>query len=274
MVGKTKIPLLIIVILASLSLAGITGYFLQQERVKNVNLQAELSNIKTRQKITETKLEESKQAASDLEAQLQEAKTTIETLTDGLNKEKTAKEEILNQVSQLKTELEQQKSLKSDLETKFNQAQKDIEKAQAQLKDLESEKAKLETKIKELESQAKPAESAQAQPAAPEGVELGKIVVNPESQSANIEKPQEKTSAAVLSEGKVIVVNKDYNFAVINLGNKDGINIGDVFSVYHNDKYIGDVNIEKVHDAMSATGSISAQLKEGISEGDKVVKKK
>ena len=67
-----------------------------------------------------------------------------------------------------------------------------------------------------------------------------------------------------------MVLNKEYNFAVINLGSTDGVNIGDLFSVYHNDKYIGDVKIEKVHDSMSAAGFESTAIKDNISEGDKV----
>lgn len=69
------------------------------------------------------------------------------------------------------------------------------------------------------------------------------------------------------------MVNKDYNFAVINLGSKDGISIGEAFSVYHDNKYVGDLKAEKVHDSMTAAGFVSVDIKAKLSEGDKVVQK-
>jgi len=69
------------------------------------------------------------------------------------------------------------------------------------------------------------------------------------------------------------VVNKDYNFVVINLGLQQGIKINDLFSVYHKEKYIGDIKVEKLHESMAAAGFVSAQIKDKISEGDKVVLK-
>ena len=45
------------------------------------------------------------------------------------------------------------------------------------------------------------------------------------------------------------------------------------FPIYHNNQYVGDVKVEKVHDAMSAAGFVSADIKDKISEGDKVVPK-
>lgn len=266
MLGKTKMPILAVLILASLSLAGVTIYLLQNERTKNLNLHAELDSLKTRQKITETKLKDSQQAVSNLETQLAEANSKINILTSELDKEKATRQDTLAQIDEARAYLEQEKKLKSNLETNLNQAQEDIQKARTQLKALESDKRELEAKIKELQAQA---QSAQTQSAQAQGVELGKIVVNPEPDA---QKPQENVSVKPL-EANVLVVNRDYNFAVINLGSKDGVNVGDIFSVYHNANYIGDVNIEKVHDAMSATGPISAPMKDSISEGDKVVRK-
>jgi hypothetical protein len=74
-------------------------------------------------------------------------------------------------------------------------------------------------------------------------------------------------------EGKVLVVNNDYNFIVINLGNKEGVEIGQLFSVYRGNKYIGDVKVEKVHDSMSAAGFVTPDIKDKVNEGDKVVRK-
>ncbi len=83
---------------------------------------------------------------------------------------------------------------------------------------------------------------------------------------------QEKPAPSELA-GKVLVVNKDYDFLVINIGSKEGVAVGDIFSVSHNNKYIGDVKIEKLHESMAAAGFVSPEIKAAVSEGDKVTKK-
>lgn len=265
--GKLPIVLLVILILVSLSLAGGVFYLLQQERAKNSDLQQQLSDVKKSQIETAKKLAESQRLVSVSELNLKEARDKIDMLGNDLQQEKTAKIEALARIEQLRVDLEQQKTLRSDLEKKFSQAQKDTEKSQAQLKELESKKIELEKKVKDLESQS-------------QGVELGKIVVSPEvtpspSPSVEIKSTKEKPTKGQDTglEGKIIVINKDYNFAVINLGSKDGVGMGDQFSIYHNNKYIGDIKVEKVHDSMAAAGFVAADLKDKVSEGDKVLRK-
>ena len=151
-----------------------------------------------------------------------------------------------------------------DLEKKLTQAQKDVRKTQTQLSDLQSQKATLELKVKDLETKT-------------QGVELGKIVVIPEvSAPAEMKEENEITVKEEIVqglEGKVLVVNKDYNFAVISLGSKDGVSLGDVFEIHHNNKHVGDVRIEKVHDSMAAAGFVNTDIKNKVSEGDKVTQK-
>jgi len=73
-------------------------------------------------------------------------------------------------------------------------------------------------------------------------------------------------------EGKVLVVNKEFNFAVINLGSKDKIKVGDEFAVTHAGNYIGDIKVEKVHEGMAAAG-FAVALKDLIKENDLVAQK-
>lgn len=263
---KGKVQILIVLILLSLLFTGGVSYLFQKECAKNVSLQAELERVLEKQKLTEAKLQESQELVSGLETKLQEAKTEAETFTSQLEEEKRAKEEALGEIDQLKEDLEKQKNLKSSLETKVNKALADMNKLQAQLESLESQKTELQKKIKDLEDKVQATEqSAQTDE---QGVELGKIVVNPEVSAPKLER-----APAIIRglEGKVLVVNKDYNFAVINLGSKDGVNIGDTFSLYHKEKYIGDLKVERIHDSMSAI-AFTAELRDKINEGDKVAR--
>ena len=286
MASRASAPItviLIVLIAVVLSLAGGGFYLFQKERVKNLELQEQIEEINTKQRITETKLKDSEKLISDLQTKLKDAQGQIDTLNSGLQQEKTASQEALGKIEQLRIDLEQQKKSRSDLENKLDQAQNDLKKTQTQLKNLEFEKSDLETKVKNLE------EASQS-----EGVELGKIKVVPEPaapvttaakiqsrrmQAAPAPAPvpvasekKAKTLPLQSLEGKVLVINKDYSFVVINLGNKDGINVGNVFSIYHNNKYVGDVKVEKVHDSMAAAGVVSGDINK-VSEGDKIVQK-
>ena len=288
MAGKLKSPLLVLIVLivVSVALAGGVFVLLQKEKAKNLAIQEALDDIKTRLKVTENRLNESNKTITDLNTKLQQAEAQIATLNTELQQEKVSKEEALSQIEQLRVDLEQQKGLRVDLEKKVDQAQKNADKMQAQLKDLESKKNELESKVKDLEDKT---QAGQGQ-----GVELGKIVVGPEGSAqqpaaappakaakakAKKEKPQKQVSvppaptAAPEVEGKVLIINKDYNFVVINLGSKDGINVGDNFALYHASKYIGDIKVEKVHESMAAAGFVAVDTKDKVSEGDKVVRK-
>ncbi len=277
MADNTKIGIvkliLIALIIISLALTGVVFGLFQKERAKNLSLQVQLEDIKGKQRMAEARLDESKKMVADLQAKLQDSQTQIDSLAADVQKEKDAKQQALTQIDQLKSDLENQKEMRSTLEKKVSQSQEDVKKAQAQLKELEAKKTELEDRVKELESSSKETGSKSG------GVELGKIIVSPETSpdisqaQAAQASPQEKNTGASNLAGKILVINKDYNFAVINLGNKDGVTVGNVFSVYHKDKYLGDIKVEKVHDAMSAAGFVSSAVKNKFSEGDRVVLK-
>jgi cell shape-determining protein MreC len=141
---------------------------------------------------------------------------------------------------------------------------------QSKLVTLDSAKKGLELKIKDLEEKS-------------QGVELGKIVVSPEAVKTDNVKGKKKAGevkenkeVAVVArgiEGKVLVVNKEYNFAVINLGSKDGVELGQIYTIYRGNSYIGEVKVEKLHDSMAAAGFILEDTKDRVKEGDKVIRK-
>lgn len=269
--GKAAVIMLILLLLVSLSLAGGVYYLFQKEHEKNLALQRDLEDIKINLKKTEVQLKDSEKKIGDLSFNLKEAKGQIDLLSQALEQEKKEKLETSARLDSLRTDLDKQKELRTDLESKLNKSQEELRRMQAQLSALESKKTELEQKVSVLETQT-------------QQVELGKVVVSPEP-SAGEKKTvgsgvsQKKSKASVPErktpplEGKILVINKDYNFAVINLGLKNGLAAGDVFSVYRGGKYIGDVKVEKLHESMAAAG-FAPELKDKISESDEVVQKK
>lgn len=271
--GKSPVLILVILIVIALGLAGGAFFLFQKEHMKNINLTEQLNDLKGKYRITETKLEESKKLLVDFEARFQEAQKQIALLNSEMIDERQAKDEALSQLGRLKMEMEQQKNLRSQLEDKLNRLEEVTKLAQSKLESLEDEKSDLQSQISALEAKKEELE------AKINNVQLGKIVVSPDKASAKKKKKEAaraKTKAAGIDsvEGKVLVINKDYNFVVINLGIKDGVNKGDIFSVYSNDKRIGEIKIEKVHDSMSAADFLTNGLVNMISEGDKVIRQK
>jgi len=269
---------LIGLIVISFTLVGILSIIVQKEQKRSAALQAQVEEITAREKVTQGQLEASKKKVSELTLKLQETKDQITTMKEDLDKEKSARQDASKELEQIKADMEQQKASRQDIENKLTQAQNEGRKLREQLKAIEQQKTDLETKIKNLESGST-------------GVELGKVVVNSETTDAskaqnktaekNVTAPavepakgqkQENPAPAKLLEGKITVINKEYNFAVINLGQKDGINLGDQFSVSRDGKVIGDIKVEKVHESMSAAG-FAPELKDLIKENDLVAQK-
>lgn len=289
MSDKSRYPWLVAICVSVIFLVVLYGSFqlLKKEKAKNLILQEQINDITAKQKITELKLEESKKKVTDLEIVAKDAQLQVDALNSTLEQEKRSRLEALEEIQTLKNSLEEQKQLRSRIEEGMKNAQSEVEKLQQQIKEFDSKKSELENKISELESKSK-------------DVSLGTIVVGSDNKSispapavtsvkggvpgkgtedkkASADKTAavEATPAATASlpSGKLLVVNKDYNFVVINLGSKDGVGAGQVFSVYRDDKNLGEIKVEKIHETMSAAGFVTPELKDKVREGDKIVPK-
>jgi len=276
--GTIILPVLVVLIIISLSLAAVSFWLYQKEHAQNIQLQGQIVELGQRQRITESTLEEARKTASEITLKLQVAISKVDSLTDELAQEKSARTEATNKLEQFMADLQQQKSLRQDLESRLKTAHDEGRQIKEQIKIIQQQKAQLEDKIKDME-------------AGSESVELGKVIVSGEvavvaddatkgeSKAAKVsvspaksEKAGKKSAPAAGLEGKIMIVNKEFNFAVINLGSKENINVGDEFSISREGKYIGDLKVEKVHEFMSAAG-FAAELKDLIKENDKVAQK-
>lgn len=57
---------------------------------------------------------------------------------------------------------------------------------------------------------------------------------------------------AEILNGKILEVNREYNFVIVNLGKDDGVKKGMVFMVYRDRRLIGKVEVEEVFSDMSS----------------------
>ncbi len=268
---RAKVPSIILIILVLIFLTSTAAgfYLYQQEHRKNIELEEKIEELGVKQKIAEAKYLEAQKVLSSLEEKLKESSKQVEDLNNALALEKKNREDAFAEFEQARRDLEDGKNIMQELEDKLAKAEEKAKQAQDKMDALNNEKKELENKLKELENPS-------------QGVELGKIVVAPDASGDNKAKavltqkqeakisPEKEGSAL---EGKVLVVNKEYNFVVINLGSKDGVSLGDMFTLVRGKSSIGDIKVEKLHDSMSAAGFISEDLKNKVREGDKVVKK-
>ena len=255
---KAVIFLIVLIVLA-LGLGGGTYYLLQQEKTKNVDLTQQLEEARTQQQATKAELNDAKNRIASLQSNLAEAQTKISDLTSELETAESSKNNSLQELDKLRSELNNELNLKSGIQKDLDNSSLALKDSQSRLKDLEDKVNDLESKKKALEEKVKGLEEKA------QNADLGVIVVSPDGGPAA---PAAAVPVGKL-EGKVAVVNKEYNFAVINLGDKDGVAVGNIFSVTHNNKVVGDLKVEKVHENMSAAGFVSPDLKDKIAEGDK-----
>jgi len=285
--GKSAVIILVVLVVLSLSAAGGAYFLFQQEHQRNLVLQDDLEELKTRQKITESRLEESKRMLTALEGRLKDTRGDLTELADMLQAERDQKDGALAQVEILRVDLDEQRRLRIQLEDDLTYTQEALNETQVQLDTLGSEKMSLEEQINDLQARSTNLEDKM------QGVELGKIVVSADKpapakkkkgwwpwgrkkEESSLEEAEEDMQlpedlAADQLQGQILIVNKDYNFVVINLGSKDGVAVGDSFSLYHDNNYVGDVQISKIHDSMAAADFLSEDAKEAAAEGDKVI---
>ena len=73
-----------------------------------------------------------------------------------------------------------------------------------------------------------------------------------------------------IAAGNVLLVNRQYNFAVVNLGSRQGLNLDNILSVQHNGTEIAKVRVEKLYDDYAAAYIVEEQSEHPIAEGDSV----
>jgi hypothetical protein len=234
--GNTLWVVLTIICLLS---AGALSYFMLQERAQRLETEAELLEQARLKKAIQNKLDQTqlelihvKDQAKMLEQELVTRKRAYQKTLDTLERGQ-------QQVKRLERELTNERKQRRNLNLAFAQLKQNYTNLAQRLTET---KQKTELLHKELE-----------QPPVRTGVELKKIVVKPRIYKLS---------------GTVLVVNKEFNFVVIDLGLKQGIKVGDEFLIYQDSEEIAKIRVEKVYDLMSTASILFGSQKDKISEED------
>lgn len=292
--NKTKGPVMLLFFLLLVAIAAaVLGFIgLQKEKQINAALTQEKEEIEIKKKAAEKEVSNLKQEVDGLlqekvlaQAKIQEFNSKITSLDDELSAEKKAKEEALLEAEKLREEVTTLKNAKSKLEADLKASNETAGSLMGKLASLQASGQKKEGEQKAQGTQpqdmqlekiviAAQAEPAQAPPALGEQSSGSKPPSGDKPEGGGLPSASEaKAAGTAILEGKVLVVNKEYDFVVVNIGQKDNLAIGDTLEVFHKEKKLGKLKVEEVRDTMSVAIPLEPKLIKQIKEDDRVVRK-
>lgn len=247
--AKTDLELQVTRLREDLSSLEVSSEQLQRERG---SLELEVSNL-NRDK-------------QDLIRELEYNQKIMDTMSQELVREKNDKFQIIDSIKDIKNEnailrrqLSQLNNSKTEMEKQFMSLKAEESKLKEQLSEAESSFKSKMLQISNLKRQFEVLDIGEETGQKPkESVELPPIVVRPQTEEPKF---QEEVVAAPAAtevmpmasfEGKVLAVNKPYNFIVVDLGQDSGVRIGQRLKVYRDNKPIGAIEIMQIRNTISA----------------------
>ena len=227
----------------------------------------------------------------DLGASQQETVTVKASLEGEVKKNLEAETSIADLKAQKQTldsDLAKQKGDLSAKTTQLGEAQSKLTKAEADLALAETDKLSKAEKITQLEAQVAAAASTPQTPVSTEEdkariTELETLNAKLDEDNKNLEgklvalqkaaREKETKQGLTRVTGRVLAVNQAWNFVVLSLGNKSGIESNMEFLVKRGSTLIGKVRTTTVEPATSIADIIPASLAHGLSiqPGDDIV---
>jgi len=287
--GKVLVIFLVIKALLLISLTAISLFFFQKETERRKLAEVTLEEFQGEKTKVDEELKDLKKKNFLLQEKNKEAEARVNDLSDELELESGLREEakletvlLLEKLIEMEEqgeaaarEIEEEEELHKKLTKDLASSQQKIKELEAQLKAeqersqklgqlykqkqqeeaakaAEIEKSKLEEVVKNNNSQEVLSESGESG-----GIELEEIVINPKRprmQETSLEPIVEEAVSALETalNGRILSIDIETEFVIVSLGEKDGIVVGNVLSVYRNDNYVGDIKITRLQSEMSA----------------------
>ena len=248
MAKMMKVGIIVLFVVSVVSFLVVLRLFAVKVNEKEKRVQAETQLATVRQEKTKaeedlgnmTKLKESAESELNLE------KERARTLEEEIVAERRAKDELAQNLSEKEKEMERLSTSLEDSKREVNNMTSSIEKLREENKTIQAELAQLRFAKEQLEENMQELVSG--------GVGLKPVIVKPK---AGI-------------EGQVLVVNKEFDFVVTNIGRENMIEQGMILTVLRNNNPIGKIKVEEVYDNMSAAIILPEYKQAGIKEDDHV----
>jgi chromosome segregation protein len=221
---------------------------LKKLQIDNEQLQREKGSF-------ELELNNLKREKDDLSRQLDYNKKLLDSLAQELVREKNDKTQIQdsyklirNENSVLTRQINRLNLRKVDLERKLQEANEERSNLEHRAQEMEvmlTERLNQINNLKERIESVRSGEPLKGQKQ--ESVNLPAIVVKPKDPAYY---HQDDTGSSLI--GKIMAVNKENNFVIIDLGEEAGVKVGDTLRVYRNDKPIANIEVTQVRRNISA----------------------
>ena len=259
--GKLLVPLLGVLAALAMGVAAVAIVLQIQEREKRVARERELQLALAENDDLKVRLEEAQEHRSRAEDQLAGARKELAQAREELEQAVTAQEALSRSIEDREKEIAR---LTKDLEQASAESKRmadELKTDRQKLADLEQAREELEAKVMELSGQPT--------------VELDKVLVTGEPAGAGpaagtgLVMPV-STAVPPVSDGQVVVINREFDFIVMNLGRNHGLSVGQEFQIVRGNEVLGRVKVEKVYDELSAAALLPDARKDSIREGDVV----
>lgn len=225
--------------------------YAQVEKLKaeNMDIEVRLSRLNEEKMALQEKFRDSNKVAEILSRDLLEEKDKSEQRKKEAESVKAEMGLLQAKFAEMKDASDTVRKLlaaEEDIQSKLSSLERDIEYKDREIDKLRTALLGGQTdKARELRAEAyhSPAE-----------VDLPPIVLQREDRGSTAVRPGslERINERIDFEGRIITVNGDHNFVVIDLGKQDGIRLGDIFNVYRGDLLIGDIQVIQTRDRIAA----------------------
>ncbi|HOW35267.1 MAG TPA: hypothetical protein PL155_02475 [Candidatus Omnitrophota bacterium] len=206
----------------------------EELKKKSSDLELELGQLKNDKEEIERKIKYSEDLANSLSIELAKEKNDKRYIADRLDK---FKEENLNLRAQVKELSAAKIALEKNI-TKLGEERDTVERKLSETESIIQNRIDEVLDIKKnLDQRIKTSASSSKE------VELPPIIVSAPNPAAAVSQP---SASAVGIEGRVVSINTENNFIVIDRGENAGVRIGDKLSVYRGTKFIASVEVIQV----------------------------
>lgn len=283
--GKALTVFLIVIAILLVSITAIALFYLTQEIEVRKALELNFEQVQLKETQLQDNLKEANKKIYLLEEKIKESEEQIESLQGELDLAEGLREEIKKENRDLKKGLDDEKQAKTKLqedfdaklaetEKKISGFQEDLKSAVNRNKELDAQRQNLQDNFLKLKNQL---EEKGITPVVTGdlGIESQGLVPTPgASIDENVQLETIVVSPNEPKQGKVISVDKDTDFVIVNLGEKDGVAAGIVLSIYRGKEYLGDVKVSRVLPEMSAADFIPPLKSLNVQKDDQVIIKK
>lgn len=289
--GKVLVIFLVIFVILSLSLAGLAMFFLSKEKEKRISTEAALQQSVANAAKVEAKLQDAIKQGFLLQEKNKEADEKINGLLDELELQEGIREELKKENQALKEKFEKEAKARTELQEKIasnEEAAQKLPGLEAQLQTEQGARQELEQKLSAAEERTKTLEEALAKMQqqgvrSPAPVEAVPSVQEPQQQEAPAVEGQnsgkkeevqlEKIVVAPVKaapEGRIVMVDGETEFVIVNLGANHGIKEEQVLSVSRGKDHLGEIKVTRVQPEMAAADFIPPLTSRQVHKDDSV----